>query len=292
MASNIHITERDYKILRFIWKWKTVSTLAIARKFFPNILPLSAYRRLMHLEVSGYLKSTPVEKKWQETWELTNKSFKYILPKLGELEHKGYKSENIYHDHLASAVHLGEWLTHQPDNSQTYSEQQLRRYPANAWPYWVPKSETHRPDGYSAYTANGKSVILAFETELSVKASHRYEAVVAYYDSQESISCVFWLVDSKVTLNALTKAFEKFQLRRRDLHQFVFLSDFKIRAWKAPIVHGRYKGKTLSNLIPQINLRMASDTSPGADVLALLDCRKYPAHSNTSAKSLISKKSD
>jgi hypothetical protein len=154
------ITERDYKLLRFLWKWKTVSTTGLARKFFPEIQPLSAYRRLMHLEAGGFVRSLPIDGRWNEVWGLTDRGFKYILPKLGELQHVGHKSENVFHDYLSSAFHLGEWLTHQPENSQTYSEQQLRRYPTDAWP----------PHGFHAQSATGPMVTRpssVIHTELS-----------------------------------------------------------------------------------------------------------------------------
>ncbi len=188
--SRCEITERDYKILRSLWKWKALTTQALARKFFPDIKPLSAYRRLMLLETGGYIKCLQVDGRHKEVWSLSDLGFKSILPKLGELECVGYKSENIHHDYLATAFHLGEWLTHQPENSQTYSEQQLRRYAMDTWPAWVPQSNTHRPDGYSIYEVDNQRVITAFETELWSKTRHRYEEVVAFYDTQESIQFV------------------------------------------------------------------------------------------------------
>ncbi len=120
------ITERDYKMLRFLWKWKAVSTRSIAKKFYSNIKPVSAYRRLQYLANDGYIKSSAVEGKLNEVWGLKEKGFKYILSYLGDLKSKGFKSENNWHDCLSTAFQLGEWLTNQPDNSQTYSEQQLR----------------------------------------------------------------------------------------------------------------------------------------------------------------------
>ena len=73
------ITERDYKLLRFLWKWKAVSTQALANKFFPDIKPDSAYRRLQFLEADDYISSFVVEGRFHEVWGLREKGFKYIL---------------------------------------------------------------------------------------------------------------------------------------------------------------------------------------------------------------------
>ena len=286
------ITERDYQMLRFLWKWKLVSSTALARRFFFEISPLSAYRRLQLLETDGYLKANVFEGRGLEVWGLTDKGFAFILPKLGDLKQRGYKSENIYHDYLSTAFHLGEWLTHQPDNSGDISEQQLRRLPADAWPDWVPRSATHRPDGYSVFIQGQKRVVVAFETELSVKERSRYEAPVAFYDSEEAIQFVFWLVQSKVTLNALKKSFEKFQMRAVHKHQFIMLSDFLKNGWQASIADGQLKGKSLIDVLPRSGVVKPSQWHRRADACVLLDSRRRPVIPEASATSRNLQKAD
>ncbi len=286
------ITERDYKILRHLWKWKAHSTMAMARKFFAEIRASSAYRRLQYLETDGYIMSTVVEGRRREVWSLAKKGFGYILPKLGALEHVGYKSENLYHDYLASAFHLGEWLTHQPSDTQTYSEQQLRRYPVDVWPDWVPRSVSHRPDGYSVYNQGGENVVIAFEAELSLKSQHRYESVVASYDSQDAIRFVFWLVDTKRTLKSMKQAFDKFGVRNWSKHHFILLSDFRDKGWMAPFTEGQFKGRNLSDFMNRTGVEMASKWHRGCDVSALLETRRRPINQATSKQNAISKITD
>lgn len=286
------IQERDYLLLRFLWKWKVVSSMALARKFFPDINPLSAYRRLQYLEADKYIKPVIFEGRGREAWTLGDRGFNFIFPKLGELKQKGYKSENVHHDFLTTAFHLGEWLSSQPDNSQAYSEQQLRRVPMDAWPSWVPKSTTHRPDGYSAFIINGKRTTITFEVELSVKERSRYESPVAFYDSEESIQFVFWLIDSKVTLNALNKSFEKFQMRSLDKHHFILLSDFEAKGWMAPFVQGKFSGLTPWEVIHRKGIAQPSQWHRGHDVLALLDLKRRPIISAPCSNAPDLKKAD
>ncbi len=274
------ITDRDYRILRFLWKWKIVSTHGLAKKFFPEANPYTAYRRLLHLESDGFIGHYTVNGRFNDAWIIKEKGFKYILPYLGDLRSKGYKSTNYPHDFLATAFHLGAWLTVQPDESQSYSEQQLRCYHQDLWPSWVPTSTLHRPDGYSIYQSGDKRVIVAFEAELSLKSKNRYESTIAFYDAQSSINFVFWLVDSKATLDAIKRSAFNFQMLTNSKHQFTLLSDFKKKGWMAPFIEGTLNGKCLANYLLHKTYTIPTQEPLDRVTLALLDSRRRPSNSN------------
>lgn len=270
------ITERDARILRFLWKWKVISTRALAAKFFPNALIQTAYRRLLRLAEAGFISSVEVNGRWQECWCLSSKGYKYIRPHLGDLVGEGFKSENPYHDCLATAFHLGEWLTHQPEYTQTFSEQQLRRIPVDLWEEWVPHSDSHRPDGYSLYFQGEQKIIVAFEAELTLKTKSRYESVVAFYDTHNTIQFVFWLVDSKVTLNSMKRTFESFHVREWSKHHFVLLSDFQVKGWRAPIIEGHFRGKAPADFLLHLPPTGLPLDTLQRGTQALLDTAKKP----------------
>ena len=69
------ITERDYLLMRFLWKWKAVSTQALAKRFFPTANAYTAYRRLLHLETDGFIGAYPVQGRFNEAWILKEKGF-------------------------------------------------------------------------------------------------------------------------------------------------------------------------------------------------------------------------
>jgi len=285
MKKNIQITDRDYKILRYVWKWKALSTNALAIKFFPEATSLTAYKRLLQLGQANYLKAMFVnESSNQQVWGLSTKGFQHIEQYLGELRIKGFKSANPTHDYLATAFQLGEWLLHQPDNTQTWTERQLLCVSPELWPFWVPRSQTHRPDGFTAFNRNNSRYVVAFETELNVKSTSRYEPVVAYYDSQDDINFVFWLIESLGNYNSIESAFKKFSMRKLSKHNFILLKDFKKYGWLSPFSVGEFKGKTLLNF-----LGARPHSSPGlASVhgvsLRLVNAQKKPIISNISSK--------
>lgn len=284
------ITERDYLLMRFLWKWKAASTQALAKKFFTEANAFTAYRRLLHLVDDGFIGTFQIDGPFNKAWILKEKGFKHILPYLGDLKSKGYKSATYPHDFLATAFHLGEWLTQQPDNTQTYSEQQLRCYPSDLWPEWIPRSTLHRPDGYSACQSREGRVVVAFEAEVSPKGQQRYESVVTYYDNQPAINYVFWVVDSKSTLNCVRNNFEKLKVREWSKHQFVLQSEFKKKGWMAPFTEGKFVGQCPAQFLchkPPSNLTQSPLTSGTS---ALLDSRTRPIISSTCAASLSPRK--
>lgn len=277
MSTNIRLTHRDNRILKYLWKWKVLSTHAIATKFFPEANVETAYKRLMLLKGKKFLKPLSVDENCKQfVWGLSSKGFKQIEQYLGELKIKRYSSSSPEHDHLATALHLGDWLLYQPPDSQTWSEQQLNCISKELWPSWVPKSELHRPDGLTAFNSNGRRHMLAFEAELHVKAASRYESVVAYYDSHDEIENVVWLVSTVGNSKSIQSAFQKHGMHKISKHSFVLLDEFRRLGWKARLISTDKNKKTLTDIIisvTQTNPRQIPDGSP---TLQLLSAQKRP----------------
>lgn len=273
-SNRLDVTARDIKILKFLWKWKMVSTAAVGLRFFPNASVHTGYRRLLALAQFGFVTFIQIDHTTGQGWTLTPKGYKVIRHLLGDLSVDGFKSEYPHHDRLVTALHLGNWLTNQPEYTQTFSEQQLRRIPVDLWDDWVPKSTTHRPDGYSLLFRGERKLVVAFEVELWLKSKNRYEPLVAFYDVQQSIDMVIWLVNSKVTLNSMKRTFERFNIREMQKHHFILLSDFQARGWYAPFVSGKFIGKTPAEILLHLPLpRPFPEPSYGA-ALALLENSK------------------
>lgn len=270
------ITPRDLSILKYLWKWKLVSTAAIAAKFFPGLSTLTPYRRLLRLADSNYLHYLHDNDASGCGWCLTPKGFKKIQHLLGELSGQGFRSEYPHHDTTVTAFHLGDWLTHQPEYTQTFSEQQLRRIPNELWDDWVPKSDSHRPDGYSLMFKGEERFVFAFEVEMTLKAKSRYESVAVFYDLQQSISAVFWLVKSRLTVNSLKKYFESFNIRDAAKHNFIVMEEFRTLGWSASFVAGKYKGKKISEVLLHLPPTKSPLPSHQGGSLALLNNSKKP----------------
>jgi hypothetical protein len=121
------ITNRDNDILNFLWRWKVVSSQALARKFFPRVKNSSAHLRIRQLEEVGLVESLTVAKK-QYAWGLGKKGYAHIWRHFDTEVHDGYRSDYPHHDFVATAFHLGEWLTGLPEEAEVFSEQELKSH--------------------------------------------------------------------------------------------------------------------------------------------------------------------
>jgi hypothetical protein len=270
------ITNRDYQMLKCLWKWKLLSTRALAKKYFQKASPFTAYIRLLRLEAAGFIEFVQIDDPGFGVWTLTPKGFRVIRSKMVDLVKDGYKSMNPYHDYLATAFHLGEWLTGQPEGSQTFSEQQLLRIGSDLWPSWIPHSKIHRPDGYSLCCVNGQKVVTAFEAELTLKSKRKYEPAVAFYDSEPSIHFVFWLIKSRGVLASIQNAFEKCEVREWTKHHFVLLETYREKGWSAPFIAGTFQGRAMKEILRYNAATTLLQCSYTCSTLELLDIRKRP----------------
>ncbi len=280
------LSENDEKLFKMLWKWKGLTTSAISKKYFPRANVEYAYRRLLNLYRYKYVDIEILNKgTYSVNWILAHKGFQFVRSRIQNIEEDGYLSENPWHDHLVTAFHLGEWLTNKPRSGKVCTEQELRRISPDNWPDFIPKSLEHRPDGYSICFKDAKSCVVAFEVETSLKASSRYDKIVEFYDTEDKINLVFWLIDSLRALQSIEAAFRKHGIVKWNKHHFVLLEEFKAQGWDAKFVSGEFKGKTPADfLLPQGRPTNSLET-PHRDFKSLLDVRKKPLNSYTYKKS-------
>lgn len=252
------ITRRDFEILKFLWRWKILSTHAIARKFFPGVRVESAHARLRCLAEVGYIELVHVDKKCF-AWSISKRGFKHLMWfYLHEEIHEGYKSEYPHHDYLTTAFHLGEWLLNEPtkydpdepSEVELYSEQELRCTPDEHWPKWIPQSTEHRPDGYTRFRKGEQNVVVAFETELTLKSKSRYADIVCFYEYGSGIDFVLWLVGTTGMANSIRRIFERYGSKNVSKHNFIVLEDFLKSGWDAKIIKGHFAEKAIKDLLP------------------------------------------
>lgn len=278
------LTQRDVEILNYLWKWKILSSQSIARKFFSGISLERAHERLRHLEEVKFIESVQVQKK-KYAWQLAKKGYNYIRMHMGEEAHHGYRSEYPYHDYLATAFHLGEWLCGDLDSEVIYTEQELRCKPDELYPEWIPQTILHRPDGYSKIIQDGKQTVFAFEVELSLKAKKRYEKLIYFYERDTRIDHILWLVGTKGMIASLRRVFERYNASRFLKHNFLLLEDFLKTGWQTPILEGNLSGNTLQNILFPWGSAIPSLGHHTYCSESLLDLKRTPSKSRTSSNS-------
>ena len=254
MSSRVKVKlseDRDIPMLRFLWRWKVVTTRALHAKFFASASLPTAYQRLLRLEQAGVIKCVCDERAVEFHWTLAKKGFDAIRSKLSALREEGFGVEHVRHDALVTALHLGEWMIERPEGVRLVSEQQLRRYTTASLPTWIPSPEIHRPDGYWGLPSGDKIVPVALEVELNQKSESVYQAVGDYYREEDSIPRVFWMVELESQARSIQKQIAKSVSHRGDIHSFVVLTDFRKHQWSSPICCGPDRGKTFRESLLQ-----------------------------------------
>lgn len=273
MAPNVAmLTERDLKILTFLWKWKVVSTSALSQKFFStrNII---CYNRLLLLSKAKFvrLEYLPAYRGW--LWTLSPKGFETIHPTLPPLREVGFKSENLSHDFLVTAFHLGEWLTSHPVTVAMYSEQQLRRVDPEYYPPWIPRNAFHRPDGYIGSQKDHSISLIPLEVELSSKRLSDYKGVAEFYSDMTEAKLILWLVPSPAFAKRLEKILNPshFAIQK---HNFVTIPSFLKSGWETPIGYGPDSGHSIRDILFKITHEKPMKPSTNLMTHSLLDLRK------------------
>ncbi len=243
------LTKLEVEVLDFIWKWKLANTMTLKVGLAPQKSFWKFYQMLRRLMKEGYTKEI-VEKGLDVTlWVLTRKGFDYIFGSSEELTQKRYQVQSVSHDFWATAFHLGDFLYGTPKNVQLVSEQELTAKHDEVIPSWVPKAREHIPDGYTAVLSPKKMVVMAFETEISVKTAARYEEMIHFLDKNESIDMAFWLCHEESLISLITQRILKFPRLRSPIHNFILLNDFQKLGWGAPILWGSKSKMTLREVM-------------------------------------------
>jgi hypothetical protein len=280
---NVILTDRDMGLLKFLWRWKVLSTAAITARFYNGRSPVTAYTRLWHLKRAAFLQLIGDKEGRRAVWGLTSKGYSAIQNGLSDLSESGFKTENAEHDHLVTAFHLGEWLNDNSNNGECFTEQELRRFHLDHFPSWVPQTNEHRPDGYSRIYRQGKPITLAIEVEINQKRDRFYQQLAHFYDRNEVIKRILWCVSTANLARKISRLIETEVPGRHAIHNFITRADFERSGWSAPILLGAEAGKAIHYLFDE---RVQTSPKPVWTPF-LLDTRKCPHRSKSYLKTVL-----
>jgi hypothetical protein len=241
--------DRDIGILMFLWQWKAATTAMLGMRFYGSDKSTGIYQRLSRLEKGGYIQTRCGNRGQHFAWTLSGRGFQVIEGRLPKLVENGFKSENLGHDLLVSAIHLGDWVAGIPHGCGVFTEQQLRRLPESEYPDWVPQTTRHRPDGYWKVLGGDKPRVIALEVELCRKADRDYKAVAEFYQAWKRIYRVIWVVENPKDAAALATKFKSMAEGDGDYHNFITIDQIVNSGWQAIVLHGKDQGSSLADLL-------------------------------------------
>jgi hypothetical protein len=231
------LSNRDFQMLKYIWRWKISSTASIHGAVNPALSPYSTYKALVKLEIAQFIRADVHLVETFYVWQLTEKGFYAIKEFLGDLKEDGYLSENHYHDRLVQALHLGDWSRCNLPQVIHFTEQEMRRREMDGFPDWVPQTTEHRADGYTRFIGPARSWTFAYEVELSVKAVHKYEAILRFYRTSRSADRVIWLTSSQEVRSAILRAKSCIRDDSTNFHVFIDQEEFLSTGWDAKVIN-------------------------------------------------------
>jgi hypothetical protein len=276
--SKLILTSRDYAILKFIFRFKVITTQAIHHKFFKEAGIHCAYQRLSTLSKLGLLQCITDTKARHYVWCLNRRGFLALYEVWPQLREHGFLSEYLSHDILVTAAHLGEFLNDNSDYKNLFTEQELRRYDKDYYPNWVPRSYRHRPDGYLNVGTPEIPKTIALEVELSEKKKSRYKLCADFYRDYPEVKQIIWIAGPLTVLKFVHKALCEALGDKPFLHSFIQLDHFLKDQWQAKVVIGYLKDLSLAEILQVSKINRPSTLMPRL----LLDTRKAPMRSPTS----------
>lgn len=268
--------ESDIQLLCYLWKWKLATTSAIATAIYRGRNTLSVYRRLYTLQKGGMIQSLASRDGLSFVWTLDRNGFSLIEELLPQLESHGYRSEHIGHDFLVTAIHQGEWVTGIPAGYDVFTEQELRRFKFENYPSWVPKTTTHRPDGWWLIQDGSDTKKFALEVELSVKSPSEYARLGLFYDEKIQTDGVIWLVRDNSEAAYVRRHLLSGLAAPKDLHSFILRNVFLEYQWQAPFALGHHKGQSLQSILKSSGGTKVDPLMTSGNSMVLLDTRKKP----------------
>lgn len=268
----IQTTERDIKILTYLWQWKFLSTAAIHLRYFPGVSLQAAYLRLNKLAGAGLIQQVPVFATRHFAWSISKKGFGYIRETLPPLRAETLKSSSPWHDALCSAIHIGECLSASPKGIQLFSERQISAYEPEILPSWLPDCYIHTPDGFWHLNQEGESQTIALEIQLTRQRHEWSEKVMTFYGSSPTVNSVVWIIGSKSVAASLVPTLRKLASDARQQHFFFYLDHVMDEGWRAKHFGTHNNQRTLSDIL----LTKPLLSSEKSKTQALFNFRKKP----------------
>jgi hypothetical protein len=269
----IEITSRDTALFHLLWRWKFLSTAAISAKFFPGGKGDTAYRRLRLLQSAGCLKPTFDESFERFYWQLNLKARDLAQAQLPPMPKIDLRSKNIALDALTTALHLGDWLSEIPKDSEVITARELESLPEDSRPSWVPSTGFHCPKGYWRTVNKGKPITVALEVELSVKRKRDYSTRAHFYQWEKSVHRSVWLVANLNAAKRIQSFLKGFCEDSYLFHNFLTLKEFQTNRWLGSFCLGIHQNETLASLVaPQNDYSKINPSFCGT--LLLLDSSK------------------
>lgn len=199
------ITQRDLELFKKLSSYGMLTTKLVRELVFDSIATTTVLRRLRLLEDCSYVKRILGLESQEVLWMLTEKG----AAEVGlELFKRNWSKNMLEHDYKLLNLRLlleRHGLTH-----SWKPEHEIRAMIFKASGFRAAK-EKIIPDGLMGIETNGQQVSVAFELELTMKNSTRYDETFRKYGNKQNLHAIWYVAPNIGTVNQIYRRWKKIQ---------------------------------------------------------------------------------
>lgn len=240
--------EHDRRMINFLWHHRVASFRTLHRLFYSHCSVKSCYNRLYKFRKYKFLSVKVAGDFFGRYWTLGDRGLAFFANENGaEINPIGSRPQSFKHDHLSSAILLGEWYLRKPAYVRLITEQMLLASPEDE--DRLLKLEKRRPDGLWEFRIGPEKKYVALEVELHAKTESEYAEIIAAHDRQYRLDAIIWVVRGSGLMQKIQKfVVDKAFFKAKD-HLFLQLCDVENKLWQAKFKNDPYKKVSLSEFL-------------------------------------------
>ncbi len=235
-------SERDKNMINFLWNHRVASFKTLYRLFYHQSSPRTCYNRLYKLCRHGFLASESDDGTKGRYWTLEKRGLAFFTKENGlDLKSIGSRPQSFRHDHLSSAILLGDWYMEKPAEVKLIPEQELLSSPTGIAGFL--NTDSRRPDGLWQFDIGPSKKYVALEVELNAKSENDYVEIIKSYDNYYSIDKIIWVVRGQGLMDKVHRLAVRHSAFKNEGHLFLSLDDVLKYLWLA-----KFKNKTMTEV--------------------------------------------
>ena len=279
-VKHLILTERDVRILAFVWRHRLSTFRLLKEMHFSELSHGTAYNRCRRLRDAGYLRTDFLDGTRSTLWCLGERGFRFLeTNELPELKVNSYKPQSKAHDLLAFATLLGDWRTERPKTVRIFSEQEIACLHLDELPSSSADSERRIPDGIWLFEDERERKAVALEVELTAKSTDRYQRICLTYSSTHFYTNVVWVVPRSTLAERILKVAGASDFARKQ-HLFIKTKDIEERGWHATFLNVDRRTQTLGMFL-RTQIQFSNASPVNAPINALIKTPVIGAHRST-----------
>lgn len=240
--------EHDRRMIDFLWHHRVASFRTLHRLFYSHYSVKSCYNRLYKFRKYNFLSVKTAGEFFGRYWTLGDRGLAFFANENGSaINAIGSRPQSFKHDHLSSAILLGDWYLGKPPLARLITEQMLLA--SNEDDDKLLNLKDRRPDGLWEFKIGPERKYVALEVELHAKTESEYANIIAAHDIHYRLDKIIWVVRGSGLMQKIHKLVMEKAMFKSDGHLFLLLNEVENKMWQAKFKNDRYHGITLSQLL-------------------------------------------